>query len=147
MESVLVRAATYLVAPYDAVWSALTRPERQGAWYVAPCLAFGWEEGARVAWGHEEPVIEGKLTAWQPASHFAHTFEFTRLDEPPSLVEWHVMSLGEVVWVEVKHHLDEEAVETQAIVTDGWITVLARLKTLLETGSPMPWPEWDEVEE
>jgi hypothetical protein len=55
-----------------------------------------------------------------------------------------VQAMGEVVWVEVRHLFEEEAPETQAIVTDGWTLVLARLKTLLETGKPMPWPESEE---
>ncbi|MGH2544090.1 MAG: SRPBCC domain-containing protein, partial [Ardenticatenaceae bacterium] len=130
------------------VWKALTRLDRQGEWYVAPCLAFGWERGERVAWGQPNaPVIEGKLVTWQPATYLAYSFEFTRLDEPASLVEWQVLPQGEVVWVEVKQRFPEEAPETQAIVTDGWTLVLARLKTLLETGQPLPWPEWDEAEE
>ncbi len=145
METELIRAATYIRASYEEVWKALTRPDRQGSWYVAPCLAFGWEEGERVAWGQPgAPTIEGELTAWEPAIAFAHTFEFTRFDEPQSFVEWQIHPQGEVVWVEVKHHFTEEAPETQAIVTDGWTVVLARLKTLLETGDPMPWPEWEE---
>jgi uncharacterized protein YndB with AHSA1/START domain len=141
----MVRSATYVYAPYEEVWRAITRPEKQEAWYVAPCIAFGWEAGERVAWGQPDaPVIEGKLTRWEPAQGFSHTFEFTRFDEPASLVEWHLMPQGEVVWVEVKHHFEDDSPETQSIVTDGWTTVLARLKTLLETGEPMPWPEWEE---
>ncbi len=145
MTAEIVRAATYIHAPYEAVWRAVTRPDYQGDWYVAPCLTFGWERGERVAWGQEEkPVIEGKLTAWQPATRVAFTFEFTSLDEPTSLVEWQVQPMGEIVWVEVRHLFEEDAPETQAIVTDGWTLVLARLKTLLESGNPMPWPEPEE---
>lgn len=141
----LVRAESYLHAAYDRVWRALTQPAEQEAWYVAPCLAFGWEPGERVAWGQpEQPIIEGVLTRWTPARHFAYQFEFTSLAEPPSLVEWQVQPMGEVVWVEVRHLFEREAPETQAIVTDGWPLVLARLKTLLETGRVMPWPEQEE---
>ncbi|MDQ4075707.1 MAG: SRPBCC domain-containing protein [Chloroflexota bacterium] len=148
MEEQIVRAATYVHASFEEVWKALTRPERQAEWYIAPCLDFGWEPGERVAWGRDGAlIIEGRVASWQPATSFAHTFELTRLDEPTSFVEWQVLPQGEVVWVEVKHHFPDEAPETQAIVTDGWTVVLARLKTLLETGEPMPWPEWEESEE
>jgi uncharacterized protein YndB with AHSA1/START domain len=147
MNSEMLRAATYIFAPYDTVWTAVTRPDQQGEWYVAPCLDFGWEPGERVAWGKlSKPVIEGTLTEWNPATRFAHTFSFTNLDEPESLVEWDVTACGEVVWIEVKHYFDEDAPQTQAIITDGWTLVLARLKTLLETGRPMPWPDWEEEE-
>jgi uncharacterized protein YndB with AHSA1/START domain len=92
-------------------------------------------------------VIEGKLRTWQPATYLSYSFEFTRLDEPTSIVEWEVLPQGEVVWVEVRHTFPDDAPETQAIVTDGWTLVLARLKTLLESGESLPWPEWDEAEE
>lgn len=147
MTTEIVRAATFIHAPYDTVWTSLTRPDRQADWYVAPCLAFGWERGDRVAWGQlDMPVIEGRLIDWEPASRFSHTFEFTAFSEPESFVEWEVLAMGEVVWVEVKHHFPREAIQTQAIITDGWTTVLARLKTLLETGQIMPWPEQEEIE-
>jgi uncharacterized protein YndB with AHSA1/START domain len=141
----IVRAALYIQAPLETVWQTLTRPDLQGIWYVSPGLMFGWEQGDRVAWGTAElPVIEGNLLQWEPASRFSHTFRFTRFDEPSSRVEWELMPLGEVVWVEVQHFFPEEALETQALITDGWVTVLSRLKTYLETGTVMPWPEWEE---
>jgi uncharacterized protein YndB with AHSA1/START domain len=147
MNSEMVRAATYIHALYDEVWTAVTRPDRQGDWYVAPCLTFGWEPGEKVAWGEPGlPVIEGNLIEWNPATGFTHTFSFARFDEPESRVEWDVSAAGEVVWVEVKHYFEEDAPQTQAIITDGWTVVLARLKTLLETGNPMPWPDWEEEE-
>ncbi|MCB0076857.1 MAG: SRPBCC domain-containing protein [Anaerolineales bacterium] len=147
MDRELVRAATYIHAPYELVWRTLTRPEYHDRWHVAPCLAFGTEAGDRVAWGvDEESEIEGTLFRWEPATGFAHSFAFTKLGEPASVVEWQVQPLGELVWVEIKHDFPEEALETQAIITDGWTLVLARLKTLLEVGEPMPWPEWDDEE-
>ncbi len=140
-----VRAAIYIQSTLERVWQSLTRFDLQEVWYVAPGIAFGWEPGDRVAWGlPNAPVIEGELLDWEPASRFVHTFRFTRFLEPTSHVEWSVLPLGEVVWVEVKHHFPKDAFETQAIVTDGWTSVLSRLKTYLETGTPMPWPEWEE---
>lgn len=144
----IVRQAIYIQAPLETVWQHLTRPDQQEEWYVAPCLTMGWDEGDRVAWGlPQAPVIEGHLLTWQPAATFSYTFRFTRFDEPESWVRWQVQLLGEVVYVEVAHHFPQEALETQAIVTDGWTTVLSRLKTLLETGHAMPWPEYEEGEE
>jgi uncharacterized protein YndB with AHSA1/START domain len=148
MNMEMVRAAIYIAAPYETIWATLTRPERHEHWYVAPCLQFGWESGATVLWGRPaESVIEGTLTVWEPATRFAHTFRFAALDEPESQVTWHVMPMGEVVYVEVNHLFPGEAPATQAIVTDGWSLVLSRLKTLLETGEPMPWPDQEESDE
>lgn len=141
----LARAAIYIQAPLEKVWQTITRQETQEIWYVAPGLTFGWEKGERLIWGVPgAPVIEGVMLEWRPATRFVHTFRFTRFDEPASRVEWNILSLGEVISVEVKHYFPEEALETQALITDGWVTVLSRLKTYLETGKTMPWPEWEE---
>jgi uncharacterized protein YndB with AHSA1/START domain len=148
MNTEMVRAAIYIAAPYETIWATLTRPERHEHWYVAPCLQFGWESGAAVLWGRPaEAVIEGALTDWEPATRFAHTFRLAALDEPESHVTWHVIPMGEVVYIEVNHLFPGEAPATQAIVTDGWALVLSRLKTLLETGEPMPWPDQEESDE
>lgn len=135
---------TYVDASYDDVWEALVTPERHADWNVAPCLAFGHRSGARCQWGEpDKAVIEGRITSWRPAKgSFAHTFRFTFSDEPESLVEWEVEEQGEVVSLTVRHALGggRERPQTRSLVEDGWFLVLARLKTLLETGGPMPWP-------
>jgi uncharacterized protein YndB with AHSA1/START domain len=135
---------TYIDAQYDDVWEAITNCERHADWNVAPCLAFGHRTGARCAWGEPaKPVIEGKVTAWRPAKgSFSHTFRFAFYDEPESTVEWEVEEQGEVVSVTVRHDLGpkRERPKTRSIVEGSWFLVLARLKTLLETGGPMPWP-------
>ena len=135
---------TYVHAAYDDVWDALTSADRHAEWNVAPCLCFGRRSGARCAWGEPgNPVIVGRVTSWKPTTGaFAHTFSFTFSDEPDSLVEWEIEEQGEVVSVTVRHHLGSrrERPQTRGIVEGSWFLVLARLKTLLETGGPMPWP-------
>ena len=135
---------TYVDAAYDDVWDALTNGDRHVHWNVAPCLAFGHRTGARCAWGEpHKAVIEGRVTAWRPAKgSFAHTFRFTIFNEPESTVEWEVEEQGEVVSLTVRHALGakRERPQTRSIVESSWFLVLARLKTLLETGEPMPWP-------
>lgn len=141
----VVQAHTYIAAPLERVWQALTQPGEQAMWHVAPPLLWGRAQWERLAWGYDEiPIISGEVVVWDPARTFAHRIELTRLDEPASTVHWRLTAYEEVVLVEIEHFLSAESMETQALVTDGWPLLLARLKTWLETGEPMPWPEWEE---
>ena len=144
MQNGMRRYLTFIDAPYDDVWEALTAAPRHAHWNVAPCLQFGKRTGGRCLWGENgRPVIEGRITSWKPSKGvLAHSFAFTFAREPESLVEWEVEEQGEIVSVSICHHLGarRERPRTREIVEDGWFLVLARLKTLLETGEAMPWP-------
>lgn len=136
-------AQTYIHAPYDTVWNYLTQAERFGEWHSSPGLTFTHNVGDSLIWGTEdEPLYLGTLESYEPGSGFEHTFSFTfTSSREPSLVSWDVEAHGPVVWVRVVHDVSE-APETSAVITEvGWTKSLERLKTLLETGEAMPWPE------
>ena len=66
-------------------------------------------------------------------------------DEPPTRVGIDLIPQGPVTLVEVCHDCTD-APQTRTIVSPvGWLKSLSRLKTWLETGTPMPWPEDAEV--
>lgn len=136
-------AQTYIQAPYDKIWSYLTEPQYFDSWYSAPGLEFGQSIGAPVAWGTPEtPVIRGELLALEPGLGFRHTFRFEFLDsDEESTVTWDVVQRGPVCWLRVRHDCAVAPQTHQVVTNTGWVKSLARLKTLLETGRPMPWPE------
>ena len=139
----VVERAVYVQAPFDAVWAALTDPEWHEDWHVAPCQALGHRKGARCAWGEDRgaPVITGTVESFRPATgQVSHSFAYTFLDEPESLVEWEVEEHGRVTSVWLRHHLDGRHRSTRVMVAGGWFLVLSRLKTLVETGKPMALP-------
>ena len=56
-------------------------------------------------------------------------------------VEFEIVEFGATVLVTARHDVTG-APETEAMISEvGWAKPLSRLKTLLETGTPMPWPE------
>jgi len=135
-------AQSYIHAPYGEVWQSLTTAEAFGAWHSAPGLTFGAEPGDSVVWGTEDGALyRGVLRALERGTGFEHTFSFTFLEEPEeSWVRWEVVEQGEVVFVRVRHDCTG-APGTAAVITDvGWTKSVERLKTLLETGTAMPWP-------
>jgi len=136
-------AAAYIAADYDAVWEKLTTAGEFASWYSMGGIAFPHEKGAELEWGPPGQVtIRGTLRWIEKGKGFGHTFQFRGLgfDEPETDVEWEVVQQGPVVLVRVVHRAPESP-ETMAMIGDlGWAKTLNRLKTLLETGEPMPWP-------
>lgn len=136
-------AQTYIQAPYDSVWARLTTASAFAAWHTAPGIAFGSAVGDSVSWGTGEgPLYVGVLRDYEPGAGLEHTFSFTFVEPiEESVVRWDVLGQGEVVHVRVRHDCTGAAGTERVITEVGWAKSLARLKTLLETGTAMPWPE------
>ena len=139
------RAEIFVHAPYDQVWQHFTTPSAYTEWSSAPGREFGEAPGDPVAWGPAERVLyRGTIEAIARGVGITHTFEFVGFgfEEPPSRVQIAIQERGEVVWVEILHRF-EDAPQTAALIgPHGWSQALSRLKTLLETGRAMPWPEF-----
>ncbi len=137
-------SVAYIEAPYAEVWASFTQAERYAAWHSSPCLAFGDAPGAPVVWGTpERTVYRGEVVEVQPGQGLIHTFQFVGFgfEEPPTPVRIEIQQAGPVVLVRVEHDC-RGAPQTAAMITSvGWAKSISRLKTLLETGEAMPWPE------
>jgi uncharacterized protein YndB with AHSA1/START domain len=62
------------------------------------------------------------------------------LSDELSRVTYLIEKRGEVCRLTVTHELSEAPKTAQHVGQDGWQLVLSGLKTLLETGQPMPMP-------
>ena len=136
-------ARTYIAADYDRVWSAFATAEGYGPWYSTPCREFGATPGDECVWAIDGRVTyRGKLLRLEHGAGLAHTFSFVDFGfDETTTVAIDVVRQGPVVYVGV-HHDCSGAPETRAMITPvGWTKSLARLKSLLEGGMAMPWPE------
>lgn len=135
---------TYIRAAYDDVWGYLTNKDLFVGWFSAPGQEFGSRPGDPVSFGQkgQPPVFQGVIRRFRKGEGLAWTFAFSFLEQrEETLVEWDVQQKGAVVYVRVRHDCSD-APATRSIITDvGWAKNLARLKTLVETGNQMPWPE------
>lgn len=139
----IIRAEAYIEAPYGAVWTSFATAGGYGAWASTPCKSFGRIPGDPVVWGDERIVYRGTLTRMEHGAGLAHTFQFVGFDfeERPSPVEIEIVEAGSTVRVTIEHDCTG-APETYAMISPvGWSKSLSRLKTLLETGDAMPWPD------
>jgi uncharacterized protein YndB with AHSA1/START domain len=140
----------YIAASPEQVWTAIT----DSAWtsryfhsvsFVEPLVA-GRPYATVVADG--SAAVDGMVEELTPpapgvAGRFVQTwhvlYDAAMAEEPPSRVEWTVEEAGDgLTRVRLVHGDLAQSPLTWANVRTGWVWVLDGMKTLLETGSPLP---------
>jgi len=145
----------YLAADAQRVWEAITDSEwtRQyfhGTSFVEPPRA---GSAYRTVTRDGRDAVDGlveEMTAPTEGSpgRFVVTwhvlYDAALAEEPPSRVEWTVEQMGEgLTRVRLVHGDLAFSPLTWANVKDGWVWILDAMKTLLETGRPLPRLEVD----
>ncbi|MCP3786952.1 metalloregulator ArsR/SmtB family transcription factor [Micromonospora sp. A3M-1-15] len=158
---------TYIRTTPERLWTALTAPEFTRRYWGGVTLVSDWRPGSPLLWQdspYSEPkdlgqrVLEAEphrrlAYTWhgfQPehAAHFGWSDEelAARLGERRSKVTFDLTPHGETVRLTVTHDdfsPDSEmhrAISGQLDGSGGWPELLASLKSLLETGQPLPEP-------
>ncbi|SCF13536.1 Uncharacterized conserved protein YndB, AHSA1/START domain [Micromonospora viridifaciens] len=167
MENETFVYTTYIRTTPEKLWRALVEPEFTRRYWGGVALVSDWRVGSPVLW-QDAPDAEPKdigqrvLVAepyrrlsyswhgFQPehAAHFGWSDEelAARLRERRSKVAFDLVPHGETVRLTVTHDdfsPDSEmhrAISGQLDGSGGWPELLASLKTLLETGEPLPEP-------
>jgi uncharacterized protein YndB with AHSA1/START domain len=147
----------YIAATPEQVWAAITESEWTRRYFhttefVAPPMQGKPYLTVRA---DGRPAVDGLIEEMQPPTdarpgRFVQTWH-TRYDpelerEPPSRVEWTVEHAGEqLTRVRLVHDNLEQSPLTWENVRDGWVWILNSMKTLLETGQPLPRVRDDEA--
>jgi DNA-binding transcriptional ArsR family regulator/uncharacterized protein YndB with AHSA1/START domain len=148
---------TYIKTTPEELWRALTDPAfTRRYWGVG--LSSDWEVGSEITWEQHGVTIadpEQVVLESDPPRRLAYTFHtFTPefgasvgfddallaaiAAEPRSKVTFEIEPLGPKVKLTVVHDGFEDGSEVLRLVSGGWPAVVANLKTLLETGEPLP---------
>jgi uncharacterized protein YndB with AHSA1/START domain/DNA-binding transcriptional ArsR family regulator len=137
---------TYIKSTPEAVWDALTDPGLTAAYWGHSNVS-DWEPGSR--WEHVRTdgsgiadvvgtVVESErptrlVTTWAPPEDEGKD-KYTR-------VTFDIQQHADIVKLTITHEdLPDEAARAGA--ANGWSAVLSNLKSLLETGSPLPQEPW-----
>jgi uncharacterized protein YndB with AHSA1/START domain/DNA-binding transcriptional ArsR family regulator len=138
---------TYIHSTPERVWHALTDADLT-AEYWGHSNVSDWQVGSR--WEHRRvdgsdiADVVGTVIESAPPTRLVMTF-----DEPgakpgdgSSTVTFHIEPYQDIVRLTVTHeHLaDPDALHA---VSHGWPAVMANLKSLLETGRPLPQAPWE----
>ncbi len=134
-------AITCISAPVDRVWKALTDPADQ-ATYFGGKTEIGetgerWIRHATDKW----PAITGFVLAKEPPRRLVVTWGFDA-NPPPDRVEFLVepASNGTTRLTINEYHSRDWPEDTTNSAVQGWAALLAGIKTLVETGKPLPSP-------
>jgi uncharacterized protein YndB with AHSA1/START domain len=135
----------YIGAPPDKVWQALTDPEITQRYWFGTRFESDWKVGSPIIWRRAGQVTdEQTLLRLERPRVLSFTFhpiineEYRR--EPPSKVKLE-LEAGAGVAVTRLTLVHDEFPENSAVhlaCTAGWPQILSSLKTLLETGKPLP---------
>jgi uncharacterized protein YndB with AHSA1/START domain len=135
----------YLAAPAEAVWPWLVEPERVRLYALCDLEARPTAPGVPIRYLNRlagTPVIEGVVEEIIEGRRLAHSFQF-QFDppDPPCRVRYEILRCGdEMCCLEVRHEGLVPGTETCESVATSLEVTLSSLKTLLETGRPLPWP-------
>lgn len=135
-------------APRDRVWAALVDPDLTEQYVFGTRIETSLRPGEmyRYVDGDDTDVIDGTLESVDEPARLVMTFRMLRsaetADEPPSRVEWTLADAGRgdaaVTRVTLRHGDLALSPATWEHARSGWPVVLDGLKTLLETGAPLP---------
>ncbi|MFD7661381.1 SRPBCC family protein [Streptomyces sp. NPDC059788] len=148
-DTLTFRYATYLASAPDKVWHALTDPGLTAAYWGHSNVS-DWRPGSR--WEHRRTDgsgvadVEGTVVASTPPTRLVTTWAEPGKGADPagpgvSTVTFGIEPYEEIVRLTLTHEGLADEGEREA-AAQGWYAVLANLKTLLETGRPLPSAPW-----
>jgi hypothetical protein len=140
-----LRRRIFIGAPAAAVWPWLVEPELSQQYSLSDLQARPAAVGDPVQYYSKlgfQPLIEGVVEEIVEGRKLVHTFQFLfDPPDPPSRVSYELIRYGdEMCCIELRHEGLLRETETLDSVSTSWDVTLSSLKTLLETGKPLPWP-------
>lgn len=132
-------------APQERVWEAITKPEFTSRYYYGSILKTDLTVGSPFTYhmANGSPIIEGEVVASEPPNRLVHTYHSLwppMNEDAPTQVTWELQPMpGGVTRVTVVHEdFQGETATYQGLQSGGWAWILSNMKTVLETGEPMP---------
>src|SRR4051812_45361491 len=133
---------TYIETTAEKLWQALTSGDFTERYWFGHRVASAWEIGSPCKFAKEgKDTIAGKVLAFEPPKRLSYTwdpFAPNAHGERISRVTFDLEPRGKVVKLTVTHDDLDEGGKTFRDISGGWPLVLANLKSLLETGPPLP---------
>lgn len=132
---------TYIRTTPKALWDAITNPEMTRQYYYGGRVQPELRVGGRFYYldPNGEVNLDGEVVEIVPEKRLVTTFKAKWAREGAELtrVQYEIEQLGESCKLTLTHFNAEAA---KAGVESGWPMILAGLKTLLETGTPLMLP-------
>jgi uncharacterized protein YndB with AHSA1/START domain/predicted transcriptional regulator len=133
----------YIRTSADKLWDAITKPELTAQYFHTTEVKSDFQVGSKIDYlmkgedGEKNPAVTGEIREVEPKKRLVHTFRFTGNDDPSSVVSYDIETMGDVTKLTVTHDFETET-DTFKGTQQGWPRIFSALKTLLETGEPLP---------
>lgn len=136
---------TYIATTPDKLWSALVDGEMTKQYWGRARNVSDWKVGS--TWEHQDyddpdiVKVVGKVVESVPTRRLVLTWaspDDAANKAKPSRVTFEIEPFMGAVRLQVTHDELEPDSDTLRGITQGWPAILSSLKTLLETGQPMP---------
>lgn len=137
-------ATVYIHATPDAIWQAITQPEFTRRYYYDCAVESDWRPGSPYRYHVDGTAhIVGELIEVDPPRRLVMTFraiwDEAVAADPPTRTTFEIEPTGpDVCRLTVVHDGFEAPTATYEQTSPGWSYILSNLKTLLETGAPLP---------
>ncbi len=137
----------FIQAPPERVWAALTDADDTERYFFQTRIESSFRPGdpVRYVMADDVDAIEGVIETFDPPRRLVYTwrvlYDAELAAEPPGRVEWTLTPADEdatVTRVTLRHGDLALSPKTWEHVRLGWVQVIDSLKTLLETGEPLP---------
>lgn len=134
---------TFIDAPREKVWDALTKPEFTEKYWFKSRAEGDFSEGSEYAYrvdddkGQNRAALAGKVLKSDHPSELVYTFTWPTNEElkhENSTVQFLLEEVGGMTKLSIRHY-DFEAGSIMLLgIREGWPMVMSGLKTFLETG-------------
>ena len=140
---------TYIVTTPEKLWTALTDPEVSHQYFFGRRIELGGTVGSPFILRMEDRRIDsqGKILECDPPRRLSITWHVEWLEEyrhlPEAIVTYQIDPLGDLVRLTLREShpepIDDKYLEGGR---RGWPIILSGLKSLIETGRPLPKFDW-----
>ena len=133
---------TYIETSAEKLWHALTDGDFTERYWFGHRVSSDWKVGSPYRFTHpERPSPKGNVLTSDPPRKLAYTWEACSDElkqERISRVTFDLEPRGHIVKLTVRHDNLDEGGKTFLGISEGWPMVIASLKSMLETGRPLP---------
>jgi len=130
----------------ETVWKSLTTTEFTRQFWFGRSIESDWKVGSpvKVLTPDGEAEVLGVIRTADKPNKLSYTWNAPMSKDPDrreTLVSFEIQEMGPLVKLTVSQDLDPESMSF-TMAAQGWTFILNGLKTLLETGKPMPALPW-----
>ncbi|MFC0010362.1 ArsR/SmtB family transcription factor [Devosia nitrariae] len=131
---------TFIKTTPEKLWEALTNPQTTSLYYFGTNLKSDLTPGGPFQYYKPDGtlMLDGEVIEVDPMKKIVSTFIPIWEEAEPTRVTFDIEPMGEVVKFTITHH---DVDKTAKGVATGWSQIASSLKSLLETGVPITYPQ------